>query len=143
MKFFAVAVLVFLVVAQSLAEYNYRNSEEMRVSDEAWSTSFLQSSSHHQESSVVRSFKKKISQRLAGSETFSNNPQFKERVIQVAEEKLEKCQTPSGENYDSHCVGRALGQVMQLIGTVENTNKHAGNHYSHGRQNQWKDSSEY
>ncbi|XP_073832647.1 uncharacterized protein [Musca autumnalis] len=142
MKFFVVA-LFCLVVAQC---YAYRDdSSEMEVSDDMWKQHFLQSSSrHHDESSVVRSFKKKISQRIAGSETIKNNSEYKDKIIQVAKEKLEKCETPSGDDYDRHCVGRATGQVMQFISSVENNNRRNNNnhHSSHNRNNQWKDSSE-
>lgn len=65
-------------------------------------------------------FKQKIRQRLAGSNAFAANSEMRRKLIDFADQKLEKCKSPSGLELDRHCVGRATGQIMQLIGAVEN-----------------------
>lgn len=63
---------------------------------------------------------KKISQRLAGSDVFSADFEYKQRLIQTADRKLEKCKIPGGQELDQQCVDRAVGQIMQMIANIEN-----------------------
>lgn len=55
----------------------------------------------------------------------------------MADQKLEKCKTPSGDELDRHCVGRITGQMMQLIAAVENVN-HQPMVHNHRSADYWK-----
>uniref|UniRef100_A0A1L8EET4 Putative secreted protein n=1 Tax=Haematobia irritans TaxID=7368 RepID=A0A1L8EET4_HAEIR len=135
MKLFA--ILVIALVAQSYAYSSFSDFDESSDYDnsnswsdsnrypmsDSYSTKFTSSASRLPEAQF---YKRKIIQRLAGSHTFSKNPVHKEKLINVADEKLENCKTPSGQKLDKHCLGRAIGQVMQLIATVENNDRQSG-----------------
>ncbi|XP_013105819.2 uncharacterized protein LOC106085899 [Stomoxys calcitrans] len=135
-----VAVLIFALIAQSYAyssSYDFEDQRNQREFDniEPWTKMNRYSSSNSEDyefkSSASRFpeaqfFKRKVIQRLSNSPAFYNNPQNKQRLIEVADEKLENCKTPSGNGLDRSCLGRAIGQVMQLVASVENADRNSG-----------------
>ncbi|XP_037816624.1 uncharacterized protein LOC119607003 [Lucilia sericata] len=122
MKLFV--ILILALAAQGYANYLDSSEEDSRQS----------SFSHHYQwqSSVASlpgasSFKTKVTHRIKNSDVLSDMAHLKTRLFKLAEEKLEKCLKPNGRELDKHCVGRATGQVMQLIASAENSERHTAN----------------
>lgn len=66
-------------------------------------------------------YKMKVTNRLQHSEALSTMPHMQEKLLKLADEKLERCMKTTSNELDRHCVGRATGQMMQLIAAVENS----------------------
>ncbi|XP_037928812.1 uncharacterized protein LOC119681271 [Teleopsis dalmanni] len=69
-------------------------------------------------------FQVKITERLNGSGPLADKPEIKQSILRLANDKLDACKTPSGDKLDRACVGRHLGQMMQMIAAVENSSRH-------------------
>jgi len=71
----------------------------------------------------VQPFHTKISHRLQESQQLSDQPDIKRKIQKLADDKFNACKFNGAENKgkaDRHCVGRATGQIMQLIAAFEN-----------------------
>ncbi|XP_065365693.1 uncharacterized protein LOC135958728 [Calliphora vicina] len=144
MKLFVVVILA--LVAQNYANYldsseedsrQSRNRNAQREINELLMSSGMESSTHWQSAAAslpeASSFKSKVTHRIKNSSDLSGMSQLKENLYKLANEKLEKCMKPNGRELDRHCVGRATGQVMQLIASAENASRHTV-HGGHRRQ---------
>lgn len=115
--------------SQSMQSRNYNVQKELNDLLEA---STVESSSNWQSSAAAlpdaSSFKSKVTRRINNSAMLAGEKRLQQKLYKVAEEKLEKCKKPNGQELDKHCVGRTTGQVMQLIGAVENASQRSFMH---------------
>lgn len=108
-----------------------RNYDTQRQLEELLQSAAVETSSHWQSSASAlpqaNSYKTKVAQRIHGSESLSNKTHLKQKLFKLADEKLENCKKPNGQELDRQCVGRTTGQIMQLIAAVENVSRQTPN----------------
>lgn len=106
-----------------------RNFNAQKELKELLEASAVESSANWQSSAAAlpeaNSFKLKVTRRINNSAMLAGEKQLQQKIYKVAQDKLEKCKKPNGQELDKHCVGRATGQIMQLIGAVENGGQRA------------------